>query len=89
MKRLLVLLPTIVLTGCLATAPQSQLKFPAVPDELKQACPALKQIDPNTTELSDVVSVVSDNYGQYKDCKARVDAWIDWYNQHQQIWDNR
>jgi PBP1b-binding outer membrane lipoprotein LpoB len=90
MKRLLLIL-SVVLTGCASTItpPPSQLKFPAVPAELKQACPDLELVGDDVKELSGVLNVVTDNYAQYKICKERVDAWVLWYNQHQQIWDNR
>ena len=87
MKRLLVLLPIILLSGCLQTMPVHQT-FPDVPDELKAACPDLQQVDESTTKLSDVVTVVSSNYEQYKECKIKVDLWIDWYNKQQKIFDS-
>jgi hypothetical protein len=87
MKRLLILLPTILLAGCLGTAPV-QRTFPNIPDDLKIACPDLKTVDPATTKLSDVVSVVSDNYGQYQECKIKVDSWIEWYKTQKSIFES-
>lgn len=86
MKRLALLLPVVLLTGCLATAPVVP-KWPEVPAELLTACPDLKTVDPNNTQLSTVVEVVTDNYKQYYDCKAKVDDWITWYKGQQQIWE--
>ena len=62
--------------------------FPDVPEDLKVACPDLREIDPNTTKLSEVVSVVSSNYGQYHECRIKTDAWIEWYNSQKQIFDS-
>ena len=45
MKRLLVLLPIVLLTGCLQTVPV-KMSFPQVPEDLKVACPDLQQLDP-------------------------------------------
>ena len=87
MKKLLVILPVILLSGCLMTAPVKQT-FPEVPQELMQACPDLKQVDPATTKLSEVISVVANNYGQYQECKIKVDSWIEWYNHQQKIFNS-
>lgn len=86
MKRLALLLPTILLTGCLATAPVVP-KWPDVPKEILEACPDLKTVDQSNTQLSTVIEVVTDNYKQYYDCKARVDDWITWYKGQQKIWE--
>lgn len=81
------LLIAVLLTGCSTTVTVHQ-KFPSVPDDLKQACPELKLVDESTTKLSDVVSVVSDNYATSKECKIRVDSWIEWYNTQKKIYES-
>jgi hypothetical protein len=84
MKRLLMLLPAVMLTGCLETLPV-KMNFPVVPEELAVACPDLQTLDPSTKKLSDVVSVVSKNYEQYQECQIKVDSWIQWYNTQKKI----
>jgi hypothetical protein len=87
MKRsLILLLPIILLAGCLNT-PVAET-FPEVPAELLVACPDLKFVDPATTKLSEVVSVVASNYGQYQECQIKVDTWIEWYNHQKKIFDS-
>lgn len=86
MKRLLALVPVVLLTGCLNTPVARH--FPEVPEELKTACPSLEQVDPNTTKLSEVVRVVTDNYTQYHECRVKVDAWIEWYKTQQAIFNS-
>jgi hypothetical protein len=86
MKLLLAFIPAVLLTGCLNT-PVSR-HFPAVPAELRVACPSLEQVDPATTKLSEVIGVVTDNYTQYHECRVRVDAWIEWYKTQQAIFDS-
>jgi hypothetical protein len=86
MKRLLILL-VLLLSGCLASDPV-QRHFPEVPDELKAVCPDLSQIDPNTTKLSEVITVVGDNYSQYHECRAKVDSWVEWYNTQRKIFED-
>jgi len=86
MKRLLVLLSVLVLSACVTSVPVT-MSFPQVPEDLKVACPDLKETDPNTTKLSEVISVVVDNYGQYQECRIKVDAWIQWYNSQKKIFE--
>ncbi len=85
--RLLFLVPFIfVLSGCLTTAPVKR-NFPEVPKELMEACPDLKLTEP-TDKLSDVLKVVVENYGQYHECKIKVDTWVEWYKTQKQIFDS-
>jgi hypothetical protein len=84
MKHLAILLP-LLLSGCL-TLPVER-RFPDVPDELKVACPDLKQVN-DTTKLSEVVKIVTDNYTQYHECQYKVDIWIDWYKTQKQIFED-
>lgn len=87
MKRLLLLVPTFMLSGCLVTTPVKR-NFPEVPQELMVACPDLKQVNPDTTKLSEVIIVVSENYGQYQECQVKVDSWVEWYKTQKQIYDS-
>jgi hypothetical protein len=83
MKKLIFILPVFLLSGCLVTAPVKQ-KFPEVPNEIMQACPDLKQMEP-TEKLSEVLTVVSKNYSQYHECQVTVDTWIEWYKAQRDI----
>jgi hypothetical protein len=87
MKRLAILLPTILLSGCLATAVPVKRNFPSVPPELMAQCPDLKKINENTSLLSDVLKVVTDNYAQYQECKIKFDGWIEWYNSQKKVFE--
>ena len=86
MKTLLALIPVLLLTGCLNTPVKRT--FPDVPEDLLKACPSLEQIDPRTDKLSDVLIVVADNYGQYHQCRVKVDAWIEWYKTQRSIFES-
>jgi len=85
MKRLLLLIPVVLLAGCLATPVKRN--FPEVPKELMEACPDLKTVE-QTEKLSEVLKVVVDNYGQYHECKIKVDTWMEWYKTQKQIFDS-
>lgn len=49
------------------------------------ACPEL-DIAPNTEKLSELLSVVTANYGRYHECTARVEAWQEWYDKQKKIY---
>ena len=86
MKKLTIILPMFLLTGCLVTAPVKQ-KFPEVPPELLKSCPDLNLVEP-TEKLSEVLKVVTKNYSQYQECQISVDTWIEWYNVQKDIFNN-
>jgi hypothetical protein len=81
--RYLLLLPTLLLTGCLTTAP----KFPDIPPELTKACPELNEVANGTVELSKVLDVVVVNYSTYYECRVKVDAWLQWHKEQKEIFD--
>ncbi len=84
MKYTLLILP-FLLAGCLATPVKRN--FPEVPQELKVACPDLQKVK-DDAKLSDVISTVSSNYTQYHECRAKVDAWNQWYNAQKEIFES-
>ena len=86
MRKLIVLLPIVLLTGCFGSVPVKRT-FPEAPQEFKVACPDLQLVEP-TTKLSEVVSTVTKNYGQYHECKAKVDAWTEWYESQKKIFES-
>lgn len=87
MKKLILLLPIVLLSGCFATAVPVKRNFPAAPPELMAACPDLKKINEDVNQLSDVLRVVTDNYAQYKECQIKFDGWIEWYNSQKKIFE--
>ena len=77
----------LFLTGCATTVPV-HMSFPQVPEDLMQPCPDLKKVDTKTDKLSDVLSTVTQNYGQYHDCKAKSDAWAQWFRTQKKIFED-
>jgi hypothetical protein len=86
MKRILLIIPVLLLSGCLVSTPVKR-NFPEVPKELMEACPDLKKTD-QTEKLSEVLKVVVDNYGQYHECKIKVDTWAEWYKTQKDIFES-
>lgn len=80
-----VVVSLLCMTGCVATPVARE--FPAVPAGLTVACDALV-IVPATDRLSVVLTTVTKNYAQYRECGIRVDAWNQWYNQQKKIFDS-
>lgn len=88
MKRLLILFPLILLSGCMQATVPVAVKFPDVPRELMETCPDLKKVNTDGAKLSNVIVVVTENYGQYHQCKVKVDTWVEWYNTQKNIYTN-
>jgi len=86
MKKLIASSVFVLLVGCAEPVPVNR-NFPQAPEELKAACPDLQETNP-TPKLSEVVKVVTANYGQYHECKIKVDAWIEWYNSQKKIFED-
>ena len=82
MKKFLVLL--LILGGC--TSVPVERTFPAVPDELKAACPDLQKLKPEA-KMSDVLGIVTQNYTTYHECRIRNEAWVEWYDSQRKIFD--
>lgn len=75
----------LLLVGCSATPVKRN--FPEVPPELQTQCSELSKVKDNA-KLSEVVSTVSSNYGQYHECRFKVDAWNEWYNSQKSIFES-
>jgi hypothetical protein len=84
MKSLIAVVCSLALVGCVAPVKR---EFPKVPEPLMKQCPELVDV-PNTKKLSEVLTVVTKNYGQYNECSIKVDSWISWYNEQKKIFDS-
>ena len=82
-----ILLLSLFLTGCGTVVPVTQ-KFPEAPGNIAMtACPQLQKLAEDA-KLSDISKTVSVNYGTYYECAVKTDAWIEWYQKQQQIFNN-
>jgi hypothetical protein len=87
MKKLILIPLLVILSGCATKVPVA-MKFPAVPESLLITCKDLEQVKTNEEQLSEMLKVVVTNYGQYHECRAKVEAWIDWYKNQKEIHDS-
>jgi hypothetical protein len=76
----------LLLSACVSVPVER--KFPQAPGEIQVPCNNLRTIDPATTKLSVVVDSVVTNYGQYQECQAKTDSWIQWYNDQKKIFES-
>ena len=81
------LITTIFLAGCATQAVPIKPKFPEAIQSLKAPCSELKEIPPETTKLSEAISIIAQNYGIYHECKIKVDLWNEWYTEQKKIYD--
>jgi hypothetical protein len=83
------LLPIFLLAGCSSFKQSTNIAppWPNVPPSMLEACADLKTVNINTDKLSDVLSVVTDNYSQYYLCAGKMDDWNNWYNTQKQIYE--
>jgi hypothetical protein len=87
MRNKILLLSVTLLAGCATKVPVA-MKFPAVPEQLLITCAELEKIPPTEEQLSELAKVVTKNYGHHHECRAKVDAWIDWYKKQKEIHDS-
>lgn len=83
MKKL-ILLTAVLLTGCISVPVQR--KFPDAPQALFEPCVDLS-LHPSSKKLSDQLKVVTQNYGEYHICRAKVNSWVTWYNEQKKIFE--
>jgi hypothetical protein len=76
MKKLLIALGVVLLTGCVSV-PSSQ-KFPNNIDLLMLPPPELQET-PQGATATEVFSVVIINYGTYYEIANRLKGWQEWY----------
>ena len=78
---------SLLLVGCSTVVPVTQ-KFPESPGNIAMTpCPQLQKLQEDA-RLSDISKTVSVNYGTYYECAVKTDAWIEWYQKQQQIFNN-
>ena len=87
MNKLLLIPLLIFLSGCATKVPVA-MKFPAAPESLLITCKNLEQVKPNEEQLSEMLKGVVTNYGQSHECRAKVEAWIEWYKSQKEIHDS-
>lgn len=81
--KIIVILTLLSLTSCTTAVKR---EFPSIPPSLTTTCQELILVDDNAT-FSAVLSVVTDNYARYHECKLKSEMWLNWYNTQKAIFD--
>lgn len=81
-----IILLSLALTACDPVVPIKP-KWPEIPQILETKCSPLKEVDSTTDRLSEVLTVVTDNYSIYRECQVKVDTWSEWYQSEKQIYE--
>ena len=87
MKKLIIILSAVVISGCTLFVPVKPPKFPEVPESLKQRCEKLKTVEGDKVSITDMLKVVVENYGLHYECSIKVDGWNEWYIEQKKIMD--
>lgn len=86
MKLFLASASLLLLVGC--SPVPIKPTFPDAIDYLMVSCPELKMVPQDTTKLSETLKIITSNYEQYHICRAKVDAWIKWYNDQKNVYNS-
>jgi hypothetical protein len=80
----------LLLAGCSTSKPPVavSMPWPQAPSADLKSCPDLNTVDPATNKLSDVLTVVTDNYTVYYLCAGIVDDWNTWYKTQKRIYES-
>lgn len=85
MKHTIIASLVLLLTACVSVPVERN--FPAAPEEIKKQCPKLEEVPADTTKLSEVLLVITNNYALYHECALKVDTWNEWYNKQKSIFE--
>lgn len=81
------LLICLMLTGCTTVVPVTP-KFPNPPGSTALVeCPDLVKLN-DDAKLSDVATIVTNNYTTYYECSIKNSAWIEWYNTQKKLFES-
>lgn len=84
MKSLFTVVLVLSLLGCSVVTPVKRT-FPEHPAELAKECPELQEATADTKELSRLLDVVVINYSTYYECRVKMEAWAEWYQEQKKI----
>jgi len=84
--KILAIALALALSACSTVVPVTA-KFPEAPGILAQeSCPDLKQLEA-APQLSGVAKTVVNNYSEYYQCAAKLNAWQRWYIEQKIIYE--
>jgi len=85
--KLLIASLVLCLSGCSTIVPVAA-KFPPPPGKSAMTeCVQLAKLEKDAS-LSDISRTVTMNYSTYYECAVKTDAWIEWYQVQQKIYES-
>ncbi|NBP02375.1 MAG: hypothetical protein EBU90_20110 [Proteobacteria bacterium] len=90
--KILSLIFVVFLTGCSLLQPRVVMvdppQWPEAGQTLKEPCKQLKELDPaKQLNITDILLIVVENYGNYHECSFKKDGWNKWYDQNKQMYE--
>ena len=76
----------IFLAGCSTTVPVV-MKFPDAPVILQEQCEDLIKLK-DDAKLSDVATVVVQNYTLHHECAVKVEGWMEWHKEQKKLFES-
>jgi hypothetical protein len=83
----IIILSTILLTGCTTVSVPVKAKFPVIPETLLVRCPQLEGVSEDA-KLSDISKVIVKNYTTYYECAVKHDGIVEWYKIQKTIYES-
>jgi hypothetical protein len=74
------------LAACSSTSVAVKRNFPDAVPQLLQSCPPLQLV--NTSDnvpITELITVIIENYALYYECAVKNDAWKQWYEQQRKL----
>lgn len=71
--------------GCSTVVPVTA-KFPDAPVSASERCSELQEVAKDA-KLSELATVVSNNYRLYYECAVKVETWQEWHQKQKEIFD--
>ena len=89
MKKLMLPLIALALTGCASTVPVT-MSFPEPPASLMEPAEKLTPLDnkKKKVELSDLIENANENAGKYYKLREKYNAWQLWYEEQKKIYES-
>jgi hypothetical protein len=82
------LIGLLLLSSCATQKLPVAPKFPEPPGQVAEDnCPALHQLQ-NGVKLSEVAKTITENYTLYYQCSLKQKAWMEWYQQQKDVYNN-
>jgi hypothetical protein len=78
-----------LLVGCASKPVPVERKFPEPPKILLERCQNLIQMTPEKNSITDMLTVVIENYSLYHQCSNRVEGWNTWYEEQKKIFEKK